>query len=151
MGIISSLGKGITETGEAIHKNLSGIRPLNLFVTASDQPLPVGEVAGPIDDESVPRTHQLARLAADQAMAKSRETPDAVVMGVTTGGMLTTEALLKKCAGFEIISPACHGIGGRRYCPSLSLHWTGTDRLDRLFLRSRCDKNRAGDAAFRKL
>jgi len=96
MGIISSLGKGITETAEAIHKNLTGIRPLDLFATASNQPLPVGEVAGPIEDESVPRTHQLARLAADQAMAKSRETPDAVVMGVTTGGMLTTEALLKK-------------------------------------------------------
>jgi len=96
MGIISSLGKGITETGEALQKNLTGIRPLDLFATASNQPLPVGEVAGPIEDESVPRTHQLARLAADQAMAKSKETPDAVVMGVTTGGMLTTEALLKK-------------------------------------------------------
>lgn len=96
MGIISSLGKGITETGEALQRNLTGIRPLDLFATASNQPLPVGEVAGPIEDESVPRTHQIARLAADQAMAKSRETPDAVVMGVTTGGMLTTEALLKK-------------------------------------------------------
>jgi 3-oxoacyl-[acyl-carrier-protein] synthase-1/3-oxoacyl-[acyl-carrier-protein] synthase II len=96
MGIISSLGKGITETGEALQKNLAGIRPLNLFAAASHRPLPVGEVVGSIEDESVPRTHQLARLAADQAMAKSRETPDAVVMGVTTGGMLTTEALLKK-------------------------------------------------------
>jgi len=101
MGIISSLGKGITETGEALQKSLAGIRPLNLFATASNQPLPVGEVVGPIDDESVPRTHQLARLAADQAMAKSRETPDAVVMGVTTGGMLTTEALLKKKLGIR--------------------------------------------------
>ena len=96
MGIISSLGKGITETGEALQRSLTGIRPLDLFATASNQPLPVGEVAGPIEDESAPRTHQLARLAADQAMAKSKETPDAVVMGVTTGGMLTTEALLKK-------------------------------------------------------
>jgi len=96
MGIISSLGKGITETGEALQKSLTGIRPLALFAIASDQPLPVGEVAGPIEDESIPRTHQLARLASDQAMAESRETPDAVVMGVTTGGMLTTEALLKK-------------------------------------------------------
>jgi 3-oxoacyl-(acyl-carrier-protein) synthase len=96
MGIISSLGKGISETGTAIQKSLTGIRPLTLFSTASNQPLPVGEAAGLIEDASLPRTHQLARLAADQAMAKSQETPDAVVMGVTTGGMLTTEALLKK-------------------------------------------------------
>ncbi len=95
MGIISSLGKGISKTGEALQKSLVGIKPLNLFSTASNQPLPVGEAAGLIENKSLPRTHQLARLAADQAMAKSRETPDAVVMGVTTGGMLTTEALLK--------------------------------------------------------
>jgi 3-oxoacyl-[acyl-carrier-protein] synthase-1/3-oxoacyl-[acyl-carrier-protein] synthase II len=98
MGIISSLGKGISKTGEALLKSLVGIRPLNLFSTASNQPLPVGEAISPIEDKSLPRTHQLSRLAADQAMAKSRETPDAVVMGVTTGGMLTTEALLKKKA-----------------------------------------------------
>ncbi len=98
MGIISSLGEGISKTTEALQKSLTGIRPLTLFSTASNQPLPVGEAVGPIEDASLPRTHQLARLAADQAMAKSGETPDAVVMGVTTGGMLTTEALLKKKA-----------------------------------------------------
>jgi 3-oxoacyl-[acyl-carrier-protein] synthase-1/3-oxoacyl-[acyl-carrier-protein] synthase II len=96
MGIISSLGKGVSKTGEAIQKSLTGIRPLTLFSTSSNQPLPVGEAVGPIEDESLPRTHQLARLAADEAMARSGEAPDAVVMGVTTGGMLTTEALLKK-------------------------------------------------------
>ncbi|MGB5749691.1 MAG: beta-ketoacyl synthase N-terminal-like domain-containing protein [Desulfobacterales bacterium] len=98
MGIISSLGKGISKTGEAIQKSLTGIRPLTLFPTASNQPLPAGEAAGPLENESVPRTHQLARLAADQAMADLKEAPDAVVMGVTTGGMLTTEALLKEKA-----------------------------------------------------
>ncbi len=98
MGIISSLGKGISETGAALQKSLTGIKPLTLFSTASRQPFPVGEAAGPVEDASLPHTHQLARLAADQAMAKSKERPDAVVMGVTTGGMLTTEALLKKKA-----------------------------------------------------
>ncbi len=98
MGIISSLGKGISKTGEALQKSLTGIRPLTLFPIASNLPLPAGEAAGPLENGSVPRTHQLARLAADQAMAELKEAPDAVVMGVTTGGMLTTEVLLKEKA-----------------------------------------------------
>jgi len=121
MGIISSLGKGISKTGEALQKSLVGIKPLNLFSTASNQPLPVGEAVGPIEDKLLPRTHQLARLAADQAMAKSRQAPDAVVMGVTTGGMLTTEALLRdKVRDPELFN--LHATGSvaediaRRYC-----------------------------------
>ncbi len=96
MGIVSSLGYGIAQTREAIQKGLTGIRPLSLFTPASQQPLPVGEVAVPLGSEPLPRTHQLARLAAEQAMADAKEAPDAVVMGVTTGGILTTENLLKK-------------------------------------------------------
>ncbi|MCP4629447.1 MAG: 3-oxoacyl-ACP synthase [bacterium] len=98
MGIISSLGNGISNTRDAIQKSLTGIRPLTLFPTASNQPLPVGEIADLIENDDPPRTHQLARLAADQAMADAKKAPDAVVMGVTTGGMLTTENLLKKNA-----------------------------------------------------
>ena len=151
MGIISPLGKGVPKTRAALQKSLTGIGPLTLFPTASNQPLPVGEAAGPIEDESLPRTHQLARLAADQAMAKSKERPDAVVMGVTTGGMLTTEALLKKKSpGPEVVLPACHRIRGRRYCPPIPLHRTGADCFYRLFLRSRCHKNCTGDAALRQ-
>ena len=150
MGIISSLGKGISKTGEALLKSLVGIRPLNLFSTASNQPLPVGEATSLIEDKSLPRTHQLARLAADQAMAKSSETPDAVVMGVTTGGMLTTEALLKKSSGSEVVLSACHRIGSRGYSPPILLHRTGPDCFYRLFLRSRRHKNCTGDAAFRQ-
>jgi 3-oxoacyl-(acyl-carrier-protein) synthase len=98
MGIITCLGTGIAETREAIINSLTGIRPLTLFPTACSQPLPVGEVSGLTENGDLPRTHQLARLAADQAMADSKEAPDAVVIGVTTGGMLTTENLLKKKA-----------------------------------------------------
>jgi 3-oxoacyl-[acyl-carrier-protein] synthase-1/3-oxoacyl-[acyl-carrier-protein] synthase II len=96
MGIISCHGKGISQTSGAIQNGLTAIRPLSLFPTASNQPLPVGEVSGLISDDVLPRTHQLARLAADQAMANTETAPDAVVMGVTTGGMLTTEGLLKE-------------------------------------------------------
>ncbi len=98
MGIITSLGKGTAKTRDAVQKGLTGIRPLTLFSTASNQPLPVGQAADLIENDELPRTHQLARLAAEEAMADSREGPDAVVMGVTTGGMLTTEHLLKNKA-----------------------------------------------------
>jgi 3-oxoacyl-[acyl-carrier-protein] synthase-1/3-oxoacyl-[acyl-carrier-protein] synthase II len=98
MGIITSLGNGISATRDAVQKSLKGIRPITLFPTASTQPLPVGEVADLIENDDLPRTHQLARMAAEQAMATSKDAPDAVVMGVTTGGMLTTENLLKKKA-----------------------------------------------------
>jgi 3-oxoacyl-[acyl-carrier-protein] synthase-1/3-oxoacyl-[acyl-carrier-protein] synthase II len=98
MGIISPLGKGIPKTGEAIQKSLTGIGPLTLFATASHPPLPVGEAPDPNENGVIPRTHQFARLAADQAMAECRQAPEAVILGVTTGGMLTTEILLKKKA-----------------------------------------------------
>ena len=98
MGIVTSLGNGISNTRDAIQKSLRGIRPLTVFPTASNQPLPVGEAANPIENHDLPRTHQLAQLAADQAMTDAEEAPDAVVMGVTTGGMLTTEYLLKSKA-----------------------------------------------------
>lgn len=98
MGIITSLGNGITKTREAIINSLTGIRPLTLFPTTSHQPLPVGQVSDLTENGDLPRTHQLARLAAAQAMADSIEAPDAVVMGVTTGGMLTTENHLQKNA-----------------------------------------------------
>ena len=98
MGIITSLGSGISNTRDAIQNSRAGIDPLTLFETVANQPLPVGEAVDLIIKDDVPRTHQLARLASEQAMADSREAPDAVVMGVTTGGMLTTEVLLKEKA-----------------------------------------------------
>jgi len=98
MGIISSLGHGIKQTKYALQTGRSGIGPLTLFSTAANPPLPVGEIPGSIDSGSLSRTHQLARLAAEQAMAKCEQSPDAVVMGITTGGILTTEMHLQKKA-----------------------------------------------------
>lgn len=98
MGIITSLGNGVSRTTDAIQESLSGIRPLILFPTAFNQPLPVGAVAHLAENDDLPRTHQLSRLAAEQAMVDSNKSLDAVVVGVTTGGMLTTEYLLKKNA-----------------------------------------------------
>ncbi|PKN27803.1 MAG: 3-oxoacyl-ACP synthase [Deltaproteobacteria bacterium HGW-Deltaproteobacteria-21] len=95
MGVISCLGTGVLETTDAIRKGLSGLGPLTLFPIACADP--AGQVSGLIQTEAVPRTHQLARLAADQAMAASDDgTVDAIVLGTTTGGMSTTEVLLEK-------------------------------------------------------
>jgi 3-oxoacyl-[acyl-carrier-protein] synthase-1/3-oxoacyl-[acyl-carrier-protein] synthase II len=96
MGIISPLGSGVAETLSALAGGLSGISPLTLFPTPGNLPLPVGQVKYPLAaDPSIPRTHQIARIAADQAMADCREVVDIVVVGTTTGGMHTTEHLLK--------------------------------------------------------
>jgi 3-oxoacyl-[acyl-carrier-protein] synthase I len=95
MGIISPLGSGVAETRSALAGGLGGLSPLTLFPTPGNLPLPVGQVKCPLADPSIPRTHQLARIAADQAMADCREVVDIVVVGTTTGGMHTTERLLK--------------------------------------------------------
>lgn len=58
--------------------------------------LPVAEVAG-LDDAAasdLPRTHRLALRAAKEAVADG-PLPDAIVVGTTTGGILTTEAALQ--------------------------------------------------------
>jgi 3-oxoacyl-(acyl-carrier-protein) synthase len=96
MGIISPVGRGIRDTSEAIKNAAPGIKPLRLFPTSSMESLPVGEITSLTYSEDVPRTHALARVAAEEAMKDARGAPDAVVIGVTTGGMPVTEELLKK-------------------------------------------------------
>jgi len=55
----------------------------------------VGQVPGGEGPSALPRTHRLAGIAATQAMAGADGLPDAVILGVTTGGILTTEQLLR--------------------------------------------------------
>jgi 3-oxoacyl-[acyl-carrier-protein] synthase-1/3-oxoacyl-[acyl-carrier-protein] synthase II len=95
MGIVSALGSGVAETHAALAAGLSGLKPLGLFATPEGAPHPVGEVDLPPGDPLVPRTHRLARIAADQAMVGCREAPGAVIIGTTTGGMAISEELLK--------------------------------------------------------
>lgn len=94
-GIISPLGEGLIATEEALRGNRSAIRPLDLFSLLHGEPLPVGQVRGVDGQSALPRTHRLARIAALQAMASCQEPPDAVILGTTTGGILTTEQLLR--------------------------------------------------------
>lgn len=95
MGIISPLGRGIDETLASINRAERFIRPLQLFPTTQN-PLPVGEIDLPDTAGDMPRTHILAMAAAEEAMQQAEEPPDAVIIGVTTGGMTLTEDLLRK-------------------------------------------------------
>ena len=96
VGIISPLGAGCAETLATLKKGRRGITPLSLFATSHQEPLPVGEIKEVACHEPLPRTHLLARMAAREAMNGKKERPDAVVMGVITGGMPVTETLLKR-------------------------------------------------------
>ncbi len=59
--------------------------------------MPVGEIETDWKkDDALPRTHLLALIAAQEAVSDAQAVPDAVVIGVTTGGMLKTETLLKE-------------------------------------------------------
>ena len=93
-GVISPIGCNVTETIESLSKGTCGLVPLTLFQTLQEQQPIVGQVRFSETAPDTPRTHQLARRAAEQALGDG-PTPDAIVLGSTTGGILTTEALLE--------------------------------------------------------
>ncbi len=95
IGIISPLGCGADATEQSLRKNSSAIAPLsaNIFPIHTPPPLLVGQVAN-LTESPLPRTHRLTIAAAQQAMKGQSHPPDAVVLGTTTGGILTTENLL---------------------------------------------------------
>jgi len=95
-GIISAFGSGLPTTEKALRANRSAIKPLTLFSLLQGIPLPVGQIDGLDTPSSLPRTHRLARIAASQAMAGGSGPPDAIIIGTTTGGIATTEELLRK-------------------------------------------------------
>lgn len=115
VGIISPLGRGRLATVAALQRGDRGIKPLHLFPTSHKEPLPVGEISERFLEERTPRTHNLARLAAQEAMAGADKPPDAIVLGVATGGMPTTEVLLRQ----KISDPSrydCHAAGSVAAC-----------------------------------
>jgi len=94
-GIISPLGSGLAATEKTLRENRSAIKPLDLFSLLQGNPLPVGQVHDLKEPSSLPRTHRLAQIAAIQAVEGCSQPPDAIILGTTTGGILTTEQLLK--------------------------------------------------------
>jgi len=93
VGIISPLGVGLAATEQALRNNRSAIQPLSLFSLQNPPALPAAQVNN-LPASNLPRTHTLALAAARQAMQGWAQPPDAVIMGTTTGGLLTTEQLL---------------------------------------------------------
>ena len=75
---------------------IRGIGPVTLFPVPRDRSLPVGEIHESFEVDGLPRTHQLALIAAEEAMDDSKDAPDGIVIGVTTGGMALTETYLKR-------------------------------------------------------
>ena len=109
LGIISPIGENASQTVAALKTSACGLAPLELFPSSVEPPLPAGEVKS-LAPGAMPRTHRLALSAAREAMAKADGPPDAVVMGVTTGGMPASEPLLKN----NCVDPAkyrYHGTG----------------------------------------
>ncbi len=96
MGIISALGQGVDRHIDSLRKNWCGIKPLNLFTPSPGNDFPAGEIPDFKQTLNVPRTHELAWLAAQEALSGIGVVPDAIILGTTTGGMPSTEELLKK-------------------------------------------------------
>lgn len=95
IGILSPAGSGVDAALESIRTAVSAVKPLTLFPAAHEPALPVGEISSIPRQGDFPRTHALALAAAREAMIKSPEAPDAVVLGTTTGGISRTEELMK--------------------------------------------------------
>ncbi len=150
-GIITPLGQGLAATEAALRANYSAIRPLDLFPLLHGEPLPVGQVRGMNDSPSdLPRTHRLARIAAMEALADCGAPPDAVILGTTTGGILTTEQLLRDKAGRKEMY-RYHGLHSvADYIAQESrLQRSGPGGLHRLFIGGRGHWNGPFDAALR--
>jgi len=96
-GIVSPLGIGLAETEAALRANRSAIGPLEIFPLLQEgSPLPVGQIRELDQAPIPPRAHRLARMAAQMALADCLAPPDAIILGCTTGGILTTEQLLRE-------------------------------------------------------
>ncbi len=97
VGIVSALGIGVDSLISALREGRNGFAPLSLF-GVRDEPLLVAQVKagfGKQQKKELPRTHQLALQAAEQAMT-GYSSVDAVVVATSTGGILRSEDLLKE-------------------------------------------------------
>ncbi len=96
MGMVSSAGKSLSHLKSSIINGISSIRAPEIFQVLQNPPLPVGEVKlSRPEKPGMPRTHTLFAIAAKEAMKEQNSPPDAIITGITTGGMPETENHLK--------------------------------------------------------
>lgn len=100
LGVVSPAGSGLEAQARALLESTAEQRPLAplwLFEPGEAGPRPAGQVPRElalVGPSNWPRTHRLALAAAQQALEGADGPPDALVLGVTTGGMPESEALL---------------------------------------------------------
>ena len=97
MGVVCAGAHNVAELRSLLAEPRRDFRPPTVFpCQGPNTALPVAEVTG-LDEgqgDAVPRTHRLALLAAREAIGRG-PAPDAIVLGTTTGGILTTESALQ--------------------------------------------------------
>ncbi|MCB2187985.1 MAG: beta-ketoacyl-[acyl-carrier-protein] synthase family protein [Deltaproteobacteria bacterium] len=96
LGLITAAGSGPDEHLHALREARSCCRPLSRLPYPWGPPPLVGEASPAEAPPELPRSHVLAWEATRQAVAGMAEPPQAVVVGVTTGGMNLTEELLAR-------------------------------------------------------
>lgn len=98
LGVVGPFGAGKEALAQALAAGRPLFAPLDLFEAGPDGPRPVGAapraLIQPHLDAGLPRTHALALVAAEEALAKAAGPPEAVILGGTTGGIPLTEELL---------------------------------------------------------
>jgi 3-oxoacyl-(acyl-carrier-protein) synthase len=95
VGVLCAGAKNVSELRSLLLAPKRRFASPTLFpCTGTSAGLPAAEIAGLSADSDVPRTHQLALLAAREAVGNG-PAPDALVLGTTTGGILRTETGLK--------------------------------------------------------
>jgi 3-oxoacyl-(acyl-carrier-protein) synthase len=110
LGVICAGASDIAELRRLLLAPARRFQSSTVFPVAGESAaLPVAQVSAPdlAEADVLPRTHRLAMLAARQAIGDG-PAPDAIVLGTTTGGILTTEFALQ--AG--VTSPAAYRFHG---------------------------------------
>ncbi|MEW6332749.1 MAG: beta-ketoacyl synthase N-terminal-like domain-containing protein [Thermodesulfobacteriota bacterium] len=124
-GIVDAAGIGLEKTWEALQKERSCLKPLSLFPVSHIPAPPAGELNEPLPaDGDLPRTHAMALLAAREALSTQSSVPGAIVLGGTTGGISTTETLIRD----GVLQPEAyrhHGLGTVAACLARSLKCRG--------------------------
>ncbi|MFH1138604.1 MAG: beta-ketoacyl-[acyl-carrier-protein] synthase family protein [Pseudomonadota bacterium] len=95
MGVICPAGSSPEEVLANIQGGGHCLRPLDFFRTTSEITPLVGQVDRPQGLDDLPRSHALVMHAALEAMKNDPTPPDAIVVGVATGGVHSYEETVR--------------------------------------------------------